>query len=243
MITSIIVDDELRAIKALQITLEKHCSEVSVIGIAKNVNEAKELIIKLRPELIFLDINLPGRTGLDLLRDMQDLSSKIIFITAYEEYLVDALRLSAFDYLLKPVDKTELKEAIERLKSHMIKKHKSQIEILSSFLNDESPKRIAINTIDELEIVNIDDIVYLSSDKNYTKFHLAHSEIIASKPLGTYDEMLISSSFYRVHRSFVVNLNQVKSFKKRDLLLIMSNGDEVDVSKRKKEELLLKLHR
>ena len=242
MIRSIIVDDEPRAIKALQILLERHCRNVSVEGVAHNIAEALVLILRFKPVLVFLDINMPNGSGMDLVEKIRDQKGiNVIFTTAYQEYAVKAFRLSAIDYLLKPIDKEELVNAIERYQEAIEDTHAIQMNLLNDMLQNNKPRKIAINTADSLHMVNIDDILYLSSERNYTKLHLDDSTLLASKPLGEFEELLSDLNFFRVHRSYMINLSRVREYQKKKLAAVLDNGVAVEVSRNRKESLSKRL--
>ena len=240
MIRSLIVDDEPRAVKGLQILVEKYCPEINLIGSAHNIEDAYKVIIQERPELVFLDINMPHGTGIDLLERIKNSeSTKVIFITAYDEFAIKALRLSAIDYLLKPVDKEELIGAVERFKS--LSRSDRQLSVLTEFFEKKKSNRFSINTMDGIHILENEDVFYISSEKNYSKFHLLESFILASKPLGDYEKILDPNQFIRIHRSYLVNLDKVCEFDKKQGGVVLKDGTFLEVSRSKKDFLLEKL--
>ena len=241
MIRAILVDDEERAITSLRITIEKYCKEVQIIGTAKNISEAKEIINRLNPQVVFLDINLPDGSGIDLLQSFKGADFKVIFVTAYDKYVIQALRLSAFDYLMKPVDKDDLVQCVDRLKDELLSEFTEKFKVLSSYLDNSNHKRIAINTIEGLDVIDIQEILFLSSNSNYTDFHLTDRKLVSSKPIGTYEDLFDEFLFYRIHRSYLVNKEHIRAFKRKESVVVLTNGQKLEVSKRKKEELLSKL--
>lgn len=183
---------------------------------------------------------MPHGSGIDLLKRIHKTNkAKVIFITAYDEFAITALRLSAIDYLLKPVDKNELIEAIERFKK--VSQSDDQIKIFSEILENKTPDRFSINTVDGIHIIKYADVKFLSSEKNYTKFHLADSTMVASKPLGEYEKLLDQNTFVRIHRSFLVNLNKIVEFDKKSGNVILEGGDSVEVSRNRKDYLIERL--
>ncbi|MEO9484838.1 MAG: LytTR family DNA-binding domain-containing protein [Ekhidna sp.] len=239
MIKSLIVDDEPRAIKALEILLEKNCPEVRIIGTASNVDDAYRQIVLEKPALVFLDINMPNGTGLDLIERIKDTeSAKVIFTTAHDEFAIKAFRLSAIDYLLKPIDKVELIDSINRFKKHVSKSANEELTVLSQLLDKQNGKRIAINTVDGVHVINLEDVLYLSSEKNYTTFHFQGSSILTSKPLGDYEKTLSEYQFIRVHRSYIVNLKKVKEFHRKRMEIVLDNECCIEVSRNRKELLM-----
>jgi len=240
MIKALLVDDEPQARKSLRILIEKHCPEVHIHGEAENITEAYQFIVNESPNLVFLDISMPNGTGLELLEQIDGLDVEVIFTTAHHEFAIKALRLSALDYLLKPVDYSELKKAVSRYS--MKKWRMNDYSIVKEVLAGKKPKRIAINALDRIHIVNVEDILYLKSDKNYSTFFLPTQEIIASKPLGEFEELLRDYGFIRIHRSTIININRIQEFKRgRDPQVILDNGTELEVSRTRKDELLSKL--
>ncbi len=239
MIKSIIVDDEPRAVKALEILIERHCPEVEIIGKASNIQEAYGLIVKMKPSLVFLDINMPNGTGIELLERIKDTEdSKVIFTTAYDEFAIKALRLSAIDYLLKPVDKNELMQAILSFKKSESHSASPELSLLSQMLEKQNDRKIAVNTMDGVHVINLDEVLYLSSEKNYTTFHFEHTNILTSKPLGDYEKLLNEYRFIRVHRSYLVNINKIKEYNKKQAGVILENSQLIEVSRNRKEHLL-----
>ncbi|WP_370087613.1 LytR/AlgR family response regulator transcription factor [Ekhidna sp.] len=240
MIKGLIVDDEPRAIKGLQILIEQYCPEITLIGSANNINEAYKIIVQKEPDLIFLDINMPNGSGIDLLKRLNKTSqAKVIFTTAYDEFAITALRLSALDYLLKPVDKAELISAIEKYKE--LAKTDERLNILSELIENKVSDRFSINTVDGIYILKYADVNFLSSEKNYTKFHLADSTMIASKPLGEYEKLLSDKNFVRLHRSYLVNMDKIVEYDKKQGSVVLENGVSVEVSRNKKDYLIEKL--
>ncbi|MEP1032313.1 LytTR family DNA-binding domain-containing protein [Ekhidna sp.] len=229
IIKTLLVDDEPRAIKTLKLLLEKHVPEVNVIGIANNIQQAFTIIRDDKPELVFLDVNMPNGTGLELIERIKSLSVKVILTTAYQEHAIEALRLSVLDYLLKPIDKSELKRAINRY-----------FELTYAEQPVLEAQKITINTADGMHIMELNKIHYIQSDKNYSVFHTEEGTLVSSKSLGYY-EQLLHGSFLRIHRSYIVNLNQIKHLKKGKIFqAVLSNGDILEVSKSKKDELMEK---
>ncbi len=239
MITSLIVDDEPRAIKALEILLERHCPEITVLGKASNINEAYEEIVKKKPDLVFLDINMPNGSGLDLLKRISDTEqTKVIFTTAYDEHAIQAFRLSAIDYVLKPVDKDELIQAINRYKVQSNHSAHGEYTLLSQILDKQNERRIAVNTTDGVHVINLEEVFYLSSEKNYTTFHFHDSAIVASKPLGDYEKLLAEFQFVRVHRSYLINLKKIREYNKKRMGVVLENDEFIEVSRNRKDFLM-----
>jgi len=243
MIKAIIIEDEIRSIKLLENLLKEYCPEVELIGTASNVTKAFELINSQKPDLIFLDIEMQKETGFNLLEKFDEINFEIIFTTAYENYAIKAIKLSAIDYLLKPIDVDELKEAVEKVKvnfeaQNTNKKFEALIQNLGNKNLDQF--QIALPSLEGISFVKLNEILYLKSDRQYTFFYLKNGEkIMTSKNIGNYEKMLTEHNYYRVHHSSIINLSEVKKYVHSEGgHVIMSNGDQIDISKRKKEDFL-----
>ncbi len=236
MIKALLVDDEPKALKALRLLIKKHCPEIEIIAEADNITDAYKQIVELNPELVFLDISMPGGSGLELLERIQGFNVEVIFTTAYQEYAIKALRLSALDYLLKPISHDELKKAVSRFLNQKIKYDYS---LVSEILNSEKLRRIAIHTQGGVQILNLSDIMYLKSDKNYSVFYLPEQNVVASRALGEFEKLLHGHGFIRIHRSTLININHIREYKKgKEPKVLLVDGTELEVSRSRKEELL-----
>lgn len=241
MITAVIIDDERNNIDNLEGLLKKYCPRVQVAGAAMNADDAAALIKGLRPELIFLDIQMPGKSGFEMLKELQDYSFEIILITAYDQYGIKAIKFSAVDYLLKPLNIDELKSAVQKAEKRI--KEKMQNHELENLLQliknreEKSAHKMALPNIKETRFVSPKDIIRCESSNAYTSFYIATGEkIVVSKPIYEYEELLSDFGFIRCHQSHLVNKEYIKSWIKRDGgYLIMQNGDEIPISKSKKE--------
>lgn len=241
IIRTIIIEDEPKAKVMLHSLLERYCEEVQVIGTASNVQEGVALIKQLLPDLVFLDIEMPEEKGLHLFKYFDDLTFEVIFTTAYDEYAINALRLSALDYLLKPVDLKELKTAI----SNYYKKQDKQ-QLYRSFYQQyttpvaSSPKRLALPSKDNFTFLEVEDIMYCLADTSYTIFVDRNAQKhIVSKSIKEYAEMLESLGFVRVHRSSIINLAYVKSLARtRPCYVVMKNGQEIRVAQSRRQFLI-----
>ena len=241
---ALIIDDEPSALETMQIMLSKYCPQVTVVGTASNITSGlREFNIK-QPDIIFLDIHMPQGNGMELLEKLQGEEVEVVFTTAFEEYAIRAIRLSALDYLLKPIDPQELMDAVRRYeKKHRVQKDFSLLKgLISKF---EKPKKIAIIGQDETSYIELSSILFLSSSRNYCNFHLAHREnLVASKPLADYEELLQPIGFFRIHRSYVVNMEHVLQYKSgRGGYVIMSDGTELEVARTRKKELIEMMER
>jgi two-component system LytT family response regulator len=248
MINAVIIDDEKKCVSLLKHLIENNCNDIAVVGEAGTAAQGIAAIQANQPDLVFLDIEMPDKSGFELLTSLPQINFDIIFTTAYNHYAIKAIRFSALDYLLKPVDLDELKNAIARVhKKHNKNEQRENIDLLVSNIKSLKPtfSRITLSTQDGLVILHVDEILYCEASGTYTLFYLKNKEkIIVSKTLKEYEELLKEHYFFRLHNSYLVNLNEVKKYIKGDGgSVIMSNGDEVFVSKRKKEEFLAALNR
>ncbi len=239
---AIIIDDEAKGRLALKEKLKQYCPGIDVIAEAANGKEGIEVIEKLHPNIIFLDIEMPVMNGFEMLNNISDQNFHIIFTTAYDQYAIKAIKYAAFDYLLKPIDIEELKTAISRTMACETDQTKKQIELLKQ--NNLHPKKqlnkLAVPTLDGLLFYEINDIIHLEANSNYTQIYFNNqSKILASKTLKDFEELLPEEKFFRVHHSHLINLNYIKKYIRGDGGQIeLQNGTYVDVSRRKKEEFL-----
>ena len=242
MLRTIIIDDEAHVRESMAEMLKIHCPDVKVVGQAEGVKTGVKSILRHHPDLILLDIKMKDGTGFDLLEQIENIDFKIIFITAYDQFAIKAIKFSALDYLLKPIDSVELQEAINKAESITEKEVNTQLSTLASNLqtDDQSKKRVILKTFDNIYLVKVRDIVYAESDSGYSSIYLESGEkVIVSKSLKHYHELLGDSGFYRVHKSFLINLEHIQRFEKADGGYVILAGDaKVPVASRKREELL-----
>lgn len=242
MITAIIIDDEAKGRLALREKLLSYCPQVKVVAEAANGQEALLLIQHHKPQLIFLDIEMPKMNGFEMLNELPEKDFHIIFTTAYDQYAIKAIKYAAFDYLLKPIDIQELQEAISNVETRENNQTKKQVELLQQ--NMLHPKKqlnkLAIPTLEGLLFFDINDIIHLEANSNYTNIYFTNkSKITASKTLKEFEELLPEDIFFRTHHSHLINLNYIKRYIKGDGGQIeLQNGSYVDVARRKKEEFL-----
>ena len=244
-IKAIIIDDEPDCCESLSILLKKHCPEVNIAGIYYSAEKALPALTTQKPQLVFLDIEMPNMNGFELLEKLPSIDFELIFTTSYDQYAIKAIRFSALDYLLKPVDREELQKAVQKVERRLQKPLTQQLEILLQKIKQPATpiQRIALPTMEGLKLVPVDSIISCASEGNYTIFLLkGKQKIIVSRPLKEMEEMLEGYSFLRVHNSYLVNMNEIDRFIRTDGgYLIMSDGSSVDVSRSKKELLLKKL--
>lgn len=246
MIRVILVDDEPQNSKVLDIKLKEVADDVEVIGIFNHPEKAVSGIRKMKPDLVFLDIEMPGMNGFQLLEKLEEFDFEVIFVTAYNEYMLNALHISALDYLLKPVDTEELNSALVRFRKRIAQQDsqlekKEQFELLSETLRDQNvPKRLAVATLQGITFLKIKDIVRVDALSNYSTFHLVNKQkIMVSKTLKDFESMLTQQNFFRVNRSCIVNTDYIVKYKNEDGgVLELHDGTEVGVGPHRKNELL-----
>ena len=245
MITALIVDDEPYCCESLVTLLERYCPEVKVLDICYSAESALQSIKERKPNILFLDIEMPHTNGFELLEKLPSIDFQLIFTTSYDQYAIKAIRFSALDYLLKPIDREELQKAVQKAAQQMHRPLPEQIEVLLQKLNRPAIPitKIGIPTIEGLQMVAVESIISCTSESNYTILCLKNNhKITASRTLKEIEEMLEEYPFARVHHSYLVNLNEVEKYVRGEGgYLLMSDGTAVDVSRSRKELLLKKL--
>lgn len=241
-IRAIVIDDELSSLQNLQQKLETFCPEVQVMATAQKPEEALLLIQHHKPDVIFLDIEMPKMNGFRMLDELGNIDFEIIFTTAYNHYAIDAIRISAFDYLMKPIAIADLQNAVQRLLASKQNNTKEKIDILKNSLLDKKSQddKIAIPTSEGIEFIPIKNILHIESSSNYSRIHLNDSKVITvTKLLKDFEDMLLPYRFYRIHNSHLINLNYIQKYLKADGgQVMMQDGTVIDVARRKKEEFL-----
>ncbi len=241
MITCVIIDDEQNNILNLQMLLQKHCPNISVLATAMSADEGIAIIKKHQPDVVFLDIQMPGKNGFQLLQSLSNLDFEIIFVTAYDQYGIQAVKFAALDYLLKPIKIEELQQAVNKAaEKSLAKRQNLQLQNLINLLKQSSKKeeqRIALPSAKETRFIEIKHIVRCESLNNYTTFYIDNNEkLLISKPIYEYEELLTDYGFIRCHQSHLVNKKFVKSWIKNDGdCLLLEDGTQVPVSRQKKE--------
>lgn len=244
MIKILIIDDEQSAVRILKVLIEKHISVEKEIEISTDPAEALELMQTFRPTLVMLDIEMPGMNGFDFMNRASEWDFDVIFTTAYDQYAIKAIRFSALDYLLKPVDIVELQNAINRhiVKIQSVKTDSQQPLVNNLIYNLQQPGlqhfKLALSTSEGVFLYDTDEIILLEGSSNYTKFYFTnHRTQVVSKTLKEYEEILAEHQFLRVHKSYLVNKSQVIKVD-REGILELSNGMFIPVSRRRKAEIL-----
>jgi two-component system, LytTR family, response regulator len=242
MLRALIIDDEAHIRDTLVNMLEMNCPEVCVVGQAPGVTSGIAAIAEHHPDLVFLDIQMKDGTGFDLLKEMPAIDYKVIFVTAFDHYAIQAFRFSAVDYLLKPVDPERLKEAVTRAGELVQEQFNRQMKVLEENLGSDGTrnKKIILRTNESIHLLPVKDIICCGSDSSYTTFHTLDGEkIIVSRTLKEYEEMLTECGFYRVHKSYLINLAHIKRFDRQDGGYIILTLDlKIPVASRKREEML-----
>ncbi|MCB0537358.1 MAG: response regulator [Bacteroidetes bacterium] len=241
MFTCIIIDDELHCRERLLALLESNGS-FEIEGVATNVKEGIKLLDNITPDILFLDVEMPEGTGFDVLeRKKNELkNTKVIFTTAYDKYAVKAIKNSAFDYLLKPINEEALNEVLLKLNQNE-QVHTKQIDNLIDSLHSKKFEKLVINTVNSFEIINKEEIVLCESDTSYSYIVLDNnSKIITSINMKKLNELIDNPNFFRVHNSYIINLYKIKSVDKKGEI-IMNNGAIVPISRRKKDEFYKKI--
>ena len=243
MLKAILIDDEQSSLNSLKQKILQHCAEIKIIAICDNPQKGITAIEELKPDLVFLDIEMPVINGFTLLQQLIYKNFELIFVTAYDHYAIKAIRYSALDYLVKPVEIEDLKNAIERaVQKRTDNIPNQQLELLLENITTERIKfkRIAVPTTEGLQFIRIDDIIYLEASINYTKFYLTQNiKYVVSKTLKEFEDMLPEQTFFRIHNSYIINTNFVEQYIRGEGgQVLLSNGTTLDVSKRKKAEFL-----
>ncbi len=243
MINAIIIDDEITGLESLQLSIEKYCPDVAIKGIFNSPEKGIEGIKNLKPDLVFLDIQMPAMSGFDVLKNVSPVTFDVIFVSAYDQYAIKAIKFSALDYLLKPVDVDELIQAVKKVKDRL--NNKTNVHHYQSVLNNiqiRSGKidKLAVPSAEGINFFNTQDIIYCKADGSYTTIILTNNQsFLVSKNLKDFESILSESGFCRVHHSYIINLRHVQKYIKGEGgYVILTDNHHVDISRRKKEEFL-----
>ena len=241
-ITAIIIDDEVNNCNNLRELLKKYCCEIEVAGMAHSAIDGYNLIQQEAPSLVFLDIQMPGGSGFDLLERLKPIPFEVIFVTAYDQYAIRAIRLCAIDYLLKPIDILDLKTAVDRAVQKIVKKQPNRAleNMIENTVVKSDNEKIALPTAERLLFVKLSEIVRCLGENNYTTVFLKNGEsVLVSKTLKEYEELLSENGFLRVHQSHLINLSYIRSYEKQDGgYLKMSDGSIINISRQRKQMVL-----
>ena len=238
----ILIDDELPSLENLQHKILEFCPDLEIVAATQKPEIALKLIAQHQPDIIFLDIEMPRMNGFRLLEEIEVKDFEVVFTTAYNYYAIDAVRISAFDYLVKPISVNDLQNTVARLFKKAAQNPKQKTEILSQNISRVQLQndKITISTIDGVEFYEIKSIIRIESSSNYSKvFFIDGKNILVTKLLKEFEEILSSYRFFRIHNSHLVNLNYIKKYIRGDGgQVILENDEVIDVSRRKKEEFL-----
>lgn len=241
------MDDEPRGLNTLKKLLQEYCPELNVIAECGDADSAKERIMKLEPQLVFLDISLPGKTSFDMLAELGSINFEIIFVTAHNQYTLQAFHYSAVDYLVKPIDEDLLadavKRAIKRINVSSVNNNVSALLYNLSKSGSPQKMKLCIPSIRGFQVVDLNDILFCEASGSYTNFHFMNPPLICSaRPVYEYEEMLADSGFIRIHKSYLVNLLHVKEYVRGEGgMVILSNNMEIEVSRRKKDLFITRM--
>jgi len=247
MIRTIIIDDEPSAISVLTTILQKHCKgDIDLLATANDPVEGKALIEQLHPDLVFMDVEMPGMTGVDLVKSLKTPSFRVVFVTAYDGYALEAFRVSAVDYLLKPIGSEDVIKVVQKIKNDVrneLGKLAQQIQNLDKLLNnhsDNGDQKIGIAMSDKIVFINFSNILYCEASGPYTHVYLSDGQkLVSSKALGEFEAQLSANKFFRIHHHYLINLNKVKEFQRHDGgYVIMENNKELEVSQRRRKDFL-----
>lgn len=247
MIKIILVDSDPVSLERIRHLIETNCEHASIIAKCKDASTAKEKIAFLEPDLVIMDLSMPGKSGFELLDELGAVSFEIIFVTSSNHDSIHAFRYGAIDYLMKPIEEHLLMNAVKRATKKI--KGKNLNRDLSSFLSNlkkmqtRQEMKLCVPSLKGFQVINLNDIVYCEAETSYTIFHLASGQqIVASRPIIEYEAMLQNTSFCRVHKSFMVNMSHIKEYQRGEGgTVILTNSNEVEVSRRKKEVFMNKM--
>lgn len=247
MIRTILVDDELRGLNTLKKLLQEYCPDIKIVAECTDAESAKEKLELLEPQLVFLDISLPDKTSFDILADMDKVNFEIIFVTAHDQYTLQAFHYSAIDYLMKPIDEDLLidavRRAVRRITATSINDNISTL--LHNLQKTQTPQdmKLCVPSVKGFQVVDLKDILYCEASGSYTNLFFTDKHIICSaKTIHEYEDLLSDAGFVRIHKSFLVNLQHVKEYVRGEGgVILLSNDKEVEVSRRKKEFFLMRM--
>lgn len=245
MLRTVIVDDESDAIQFITSLIEEYCPDLEIAGTAQSAIEGIKTIRQELPDLVFLDVEMPHGTGFDLLSNFPKKSFDVIFVTAFNHYAIKAIKFSAVDYILKPININEFIEAVNKVIAKRQGKEQSHNDYSTLFenLRSQTPSKLAIPTSDGMEYLKTDDIIRIEADRSYSWFHLSEgNKHLVSRNLKEYQELLSDYDFFRSHNSHLINLNHVKKYIRHEGgYIIMSDESTVPLSRGKKDLFLMQM--
>jgi two-component system, LytTR family, response regulator len=240
---TIIIDDEPHCVGYLHVLLQQHCPQVEVIATAGNGQDGLGAIRQFAPDLVFLDVEMPVMNGFRMLEELVEIPFQLIFTTAYDRYALRAFKFSALDYLLKPIDSQELKNAVNRSRKSL-PIDRQQLTLLKTNIHQKDAafsNKIAIPSLEGFTFLNLEDIVTCEAESNYTKFHLTNGkDLLVSRTLGDVEETLEGKGFFRIHKQFLINLNHIMKYVKGDGgYVVMSNNQTVSIARSRRDDFVL----
>ena len=249
MLQALLVDDEINNLESLEFLLHNDCEGISVAGKVSNASEARDWLSNNTVDVIFLDITMPGENGFEFLSSLTEQNFKIIFVTAYNAYAIRAIKASALDYILKPVNIDELQQAVEKLKQSLnnptaAEQNKQMLEqLLQTMQKKTPPQKIALPHLGGISFIEVDDMVSLQADSNYTIIHMNNMQkLVISKTLKDFEELLDPTQFARIHKSYIVNLRYIKEYSTTDGGIVkMTDGNQWSISRRQLDIFLEKM--
>jgi len=249
MLKALLVDDETNNLESLQFLLHNDCEGVKVVGKVCNAGQARDWLAKHTADVIFLDISMPGENGFQFLASLVEYDFKVVFVTAYNEYAIQAIKANALDYILKPVNIDELQTAVEKLKRSVSSpvaagQNQQLLKHLLQTVNTKiPPKKIALPQLGGISFIEVDDMVSLQADSNYTIIHMnTMQKLVISKTLKEFEELLDQTQFARIHKSYIVNLQYIKEYSTTDGGIVkMTDGSQWSISRRQLDSFLEKM--
>jgi len=240
MIKTIIIDDEAHCSDRILSLTKQLPNTFNILAVIDTVDDALKMVPQLQPDLVFLDIKIHDKTGFDFLQELNDVNFKIIFTTAFDNYAIKAFKFSAFDYLLKPIDSDDFNHAITRLKADLLHQNMGQqLQNLFKNLKPDQKKVITIPSLTGFETLKVEDIIHLEADTSYTHIFTKEGKSMVSKPIKFYEDLLADNTFFKTHKSHLINIDHVKKYYKgKQSYVLMSNDAQVPISVRRKDEFL-----
>lgn len=246
MIKAIIVDDEKDGAEVLQFLIQQNCSNIQILSLEHSVESAISAIQKHKPDLVFMDIEMPTGTGFDVIQNTNEIGYETIFITAYEHYAIKAFKTNAIDYLLKPVDIDELTNAVKNAEKRISSSNKTNNTAIEALILGaiQKSKKISIPSQDGILWVDLEDIIRFEADSNYTHVYVKNrKKIMVAKTLKSFEDQLLNTVFCRVHSTHLINLNEIEKYIKGDGgIVVLKDNSNIPVSRANKAELLTKLN-
>lgn len=242
MIKTIIIEDEQQSAEVLELMLQKFSDIIEVVDICNTPSKGIESIQKKSPDLVFLDIEMPRMNGFEMLKKLGTIDFEVIFTTAYNKYAINAIKMSALDYLLKPIDKDELAKAIRKCQQSLEQKNMGyKMDVLLKNLSQHNAleKTLTLASLDGVRFIKMKDIIRLEANGRYTRFYLTNKEVIvSSRTLGDFEETLSANEFFRIHETHIINLLYIDRFHKGNNYVLLTDKTELPLARRRKEEFL-----